>query len=121
MRGYGAGVMLFGVASIVSTVVAPEGVAAEGTEDLVSTGGRQFTTVRASLKADEEAAQFYKNVRSNPSNADVKLISKNTGMPEFQVQRIKQHLFFDTHQLSTGVERFSPDIEITDAWMIAER
>lgn len=37
-------------------------------------------------------------------------------MPEFQVQRIKQHLFFDTHKLAVGIERFAPDIEIADAW-----
>lgn len=48
---------------------------------------------------------------------DVALISKNAGMPTFQVQRIKNHLFYDTHELSTGVERFAPDIEIADAWM----
>ena len=80
-----------------------------------------FNSVRATLKADEEAAKFYEMVRSNPSNIDVDLISKNSGMPVFQVQRIKQHLFFDTHQLASGVERFAPDIEITDAWMRLHR
>jgi hypothetical protein len=88
----------------------------EGESAFLSTGGRQLNSVRATLKADEEAAKFYEMIRNNPSNMDVNLISKNTGMLGFQVQRIKQHLFYDTHQLASGVERFAPDIEIVDAW-----
>ena len=38
-------------------------------------------------------------------------------MPEFQVSRIKQHLFMDSHILDGGrVAGFDPDIEIADAW-----
>jgi hypothetical protein len=92
-----------------------------GAESLVSSGGRQFKTVRANLNADEEAALFYEKMRSNPSNVDVALISKSTGMPEFQIQRIKQHVFFDTHKLSYGIDRFAPDIEIADAWTRLQR
>ncbi|MGA7536377.1 MAG: hypothetical protein WBV88_03505, partial [Candidatus Rickettsiella isopodorum] len=86
-----------------------------GTESL-ETGGRQIAKVRDALKADEHAALFYEKIRSNPSNIDVQLIAKNAGMQDFKIQRIKQHLFFNAHELSSGVGRFSPDIEIADAW-----
>ncbi|HEY2566589.1 MAG TPA: hypothetical protein VGH95_02610 [Candidatus Aquirickettsiella sp.] len=94
----------------------PSNLLGNGEERLVSTGGRQIKSVNAWNKAERQAAEFYESIRSNPSNMDVSLISKNVGMPEFQVQRIKQHLFYDTHKLDTGVGRFSPDIEIADAW-----
>jgi len=47
---------------------------------------------------------------------DVRLISMNAKMPAFQIQRIKEHLFFDTHILDAGIGHFSSDIEIVGAW-----
>lgn len=82
----------------------------------IETGGRLLNTALESNKADNEALQFYKKIRAIHSNDDVHAISKNTGMPAFKIQRIKQHLFFERHALSTGLERFAPDIEISDAW-----
>ena len=83
---------------------------------ILSTGGRQIESVNAWNQAEKDAALFYEIIRNNPSNSDVMIIAKNSGMLEFQVQRIKQHLFHDTHILDTGVGRFAPDIEIADAW-----
>jgi hypothetical protein len=47
---------------------------------------------------------------------DVAAIARNTGMPEYRVQRIKEHVFFKEHRLDEGVRRFHPEIEIADAW-----
>jgi hypothetical protein len=67
-------------------------------------------------KTDKQAEQFYEMIINYPLNDDVILISKNTGMQEFQVQRVKEHLFFRYHKLRDGVGRFAPDIKIADAW-----
>lgn len=76
---------------------------------MVSTGGRKITTANAALKADQEAAEFYSQIRSANSKADIGLISKNTGIPEYRIERIKNHLFKDTHQLLNGrIDRFDP-------------
>ncbi len=39
-------------------------------------------------------------------------------MPEFQIQRIKDHIFHDTHQLAhgQGINRFHPDYKIAKSW-----
>ncbi|WP_444908173.1 hypothetical protein ACJJIR_09665 [Microbulbifer sp. SSSA008] len=84
----------------------------------VATGARKIVTADDFFKAEAEAVNFYDAVRASNSNSDVVSIAKNSGMPEFQVERIKQHVFFDdTHILGDGsVGRFHPDIEIADSW-----
>ena len=90
---------------------------AKGGESLVSTGGRKLTSASAALKADQEAAEFYNQVRNANSKADISLISKSTGIPEYRIERIKNHIFMEEHQLTGGrIDRFDPYIEISDAW-----
>lgn len=58
---------------------------------------------------------MYDDIRLN--TADVGNISKNIELPDFQVARVKDHLFFDdTHVLSGRTGRFDPDYEIGQAW-----
>jgi hypothetical protein len=82
----------------------------------IATGGRQLKTVNDSMRAEHEAIEYYKKIRSMNSDVDVNAIAQNTRMPKFRIQRIKQHLFFNTHKLFSGIDRFAPDIEIADAW-----
>jgi YD repeat-containing protein len=65
---------------------------------------------------DFDAAEgAYSTIRG--SNADVLRIAENTGMPEFQVARVKDHLFNATHKLDGGViGRFDAHPEIANAW-----
>ncbi len=44
------------------------------------------------------------------------LLLKNTGMPERNVERIKDHLFFKEYIKEHGVGRFDPDYQIAEAW-----
>jgi hypothetical protein len=85
-------------------------------EHFLSAGGRQLTTVKATLDADNEAQAFYNEIRNSSSNADVVQISKNTGIPEYRIQRIKDHVFINQHDLGERVSQFDPYIEIADAW-----
>ena len=43
-------------------------------------------------------------------------IAQNTGMPEWKISRIKDHVFSNEHILDAGVKRFDADPEIADAW-----
>ena len=88
---------------------------------LRQTGGRQISSAEGWLKAEKEAEDFYHRVRTLGSNADVRAIAEHTGMPEFRVQRIKEHIFINKHHLSDGsFSRFHPDFEISDAWQRLE-
>ena len=77
------------------------------------TGGR---SVREFEIEDRLAAVLYTEIRN--SVHDVQGIAKNLNMPEFQVRRIKEHIFYNTHKLDHGMEirRFDPDFEIATAW-----
>jgi len=47
---------------------------------------------------------------------DVGVIAANIGWSKSHVQRVKDHLFNNTHQLDDGVRRFDADPEIANAW-----
>jgi hypothetical protein len=47
---------------------------------------------------------------------DVALIAENTGWRQVQVARVKEHLFFRTHQLDDAVRTFDADPLIANAW-----
>jgi hypothetical protein len=91
----------------------------EGTDALESifTGGRKIDSIAEWEKSEIEAADWYDALRGSGSNTDINLISENTGIPEYRIERIKNHLFFDNHELMDGrIDRFDPYIEIADAW-----
>ncbi|KKX57208.1 hypothetical protein X546_00470 [Brevibacillus borstelensis cifa_chp40] len=57
---------------------------------------------------------MYDSIRN--STSDVSTIAKNTGIPEWRIQRIKEHVFIKEHAKSSGYGRFDPDYEIAQAW-----
>ena len=109
-----------GVTGAVESVVTGRGFGGIGFfgAKRVNSGGRQLLSVRASLNAEREAIDFYNYVRISKSNTDVIQISKNAGIPEYRIQRIKEHTFINKHTLPDGrVAQFDSDIEISDAWI----
>ena len=58
-----------------------------------------FDKIQKILK---EADLFYNNIRLN--NEDVLLIAKNTGIRKEFIQQIKNHVFFEEHILSEGIQ-----------------
>lgn len=79
-------------------------------ERAVATGGR-----KAIPYWDNDAAELaYNTIRSD--SGDVAAIARNTGMPEWRVSRIKDHVFFNEHQLDDGLMRFQADPEMANAW-----
>ncbi|MDO4272699.1 MAG: phage minor capsid protein [Eubacteriales bacterium] len=65
--------------------------------------------------ADEHAKRYYGLVRK--MRTDVRRISETTGIPESDIQAIKDYLFVKEHDLGTqGVRRFDPDYMIGESW-----
>ena len=64
---------------------------------------------------DGGSERIYNSIRAN--NEDVLKISQNTGLPESQIQRIKNHVFFKDHELNNGsTGRYDADPDIANAW-----
>ena len=79
----------------------------------LQTGGRQID-YNAYIKRLETIDMEYENIRINTT--DISKIAQNTGMPEWKISRIKEHVFSNEHILDSGVKRFDADPEIADAW-----
>lgn len=62
---------------------------------------------------EKYAPEAYEYIRQAD---DIAEISRNTGIPEYRVRRIKSHLFEWEHQLDDRFGRFDADPDIADAW-----
>ena len=83
--------------------------------------GNIFTGVSAgaldpySEQADEHAVRYYGLVRS--MKTDCKRIAENTGFREKDIKRIKNHIFFEEHNLGDGdFGKFYPSYYIARSW-----
>lgn len=77
-------------------------------------GAPRITGARELEYWDFDGAEaVYDIIRGTDDIAD---ISKHTGIPDFQVRRIKNHLFNQEHRLDDGLRRFDADPEIANAW-----
>lgn len=65
--------------------------------------------------ASKHAMKYYALVRS--MTTDVLKIAKNTNYTEEEIQKIKNYLFVEEHDLGdSGVKRFDPDYMIAESW-----
>lgn len=67
-----------------------------------------------SKEAREHAKRYYAYLRT--TNSDIAAISKNTGISKNDITKIKNYLFIDKHNLSTGYKTFFPDYDIAVSW-----
>ena len=67
-----------------------------------------------SREALEHAIRYYGLVRS--MKTDCKRIAANTGFREEDIQRIKNHVFYEEHELDDGLRRFDADYEMSQSW-----
>ena len=67
-----------------------------------------------SREALEHAIRYYGLVRS--MKTDCKRIAANTGFREEDIQRIKNHVFYEEHELDEGLRRFDADYEMSQSW-----
>lgn len=68
-----------------------------------------------SKEADNHAEMYYESIRKMKNDTDK--IAKNTGYKKEHIDKIKQYLFVDKHNLGyTELSRFAPDYFIAVSW-----
>ena len=68
-----------------------------------------------SKRAERHATRYYGLVRS--MKTDCRRIARNTGFREKDIQRIKNHVFYEEHELYDGeISRFFPSYEMAQSW-----
>ena len=67
-----------------------------------------------SERAEEHAIRYYGLVRS--MKTDCKNIAQNTGFREQDIQRIKNHVFYEEHDLDGEMRRFFPSYFMSQSW-----
>ncbi|WP_019914667.1 hypothetical protein [Paenibacillus sp. HW567] len=86
----------------------------EGTGKVQTGGKSDIFDPDEYLRNLDKADEMYDTFRS--STTDVASITRNTGMKETRVQRIREHLFIKEHIKDHGVGRFDADYDIAQAW-----
>lgn len=97
---------------------ARKGAEAAGCADLPNAAARQSGASGYGVSAD----MAYAAIRS--SNSDISAIARNTGLKPSNIQKVKDHLFFNQHLLDRyerlGVpsefRRFDSNLDIADSW-----
>lgn len=68
-----------------------------------------------SKRARRYAKKEYESIRKR--KVDVERIAKNTGYSKEEIQKIKNYLFIDKHDLGyKDIERFDPSFDIAQSW-----
>lgn len=65
-------------------------------------------------RAEEHAERYYEFIRHRKD--DVDKIAKNSGFSKEEIQRIKEHIFLNEHDLEEGRMRFYASYEIAQSW-----
>ncbi|HFK1458090.1 TPA: hypothetical protein ACGXMC_003754 [Bacillus cereus] len=104
-------------ASIQSRISNLESGGVKGTSDSIQyaeTSGRNISPEQF-FKEEAIAEEMYEKFR-NLGTEDVNAVAKNTGFSVARIQRIKDHVFNNSHIKDHGVGRFDPDYELAQAW-----
>lgn len=62
------------------------------------------------------ALQYYESVRNKHSSYDIYKIVRNTNFSFEQVSLVKGYIFYDKHELDSGIDYFWPSFEMAESW-----
>lgn len=68
------------------------------------------------LKRERHAQAYYESVRNSKKTPVVKIISRNTGMPEISISKVYDHVFINEYNLYGGKKRFDPDYDMAESF-----
>ena len=85
-----------------------------GDSGIINTGAISGALNPFSKEAEKHAAQYYESVRHMKTDTDK--ISKATGISKDKINKIKNHVFIDEHDLMEGKKRFDPSYEMAESW-----
>lgn len=98
-----------------------QGMIERARERLV-TGGSSGGILDKSYEEQEEyAKRAYETIRKKNARSDIARVAKSSGLSEKDVEKIRNHVFIDKHNLKKGYVRFDPDPEIAHAWEALEQ
>ena len=90
------------------------GVDNGGESGIINTGAVSGALNPMSKQAEQHAVRYYESVRH--MKTDTHKISKSTGISKEKLDKIKNHVFVNEHELLDGKRRFDPDYEIAQSW-----
>ena len=79
----------------------------------IQTGGNIYDYLKRYEKRSKQASAAYRAIADAD---DIEAIAKASGMSTADIKQIKQHVFFEEHQLYDGVGKFEPDYDMAVAW-----
>ncbi len=65
-------------------------------------------------RLEQESTAQYNNIRADLN--DIDKVCENLGLEKNIVQKVKDHVFYNRHQLDSGIERFDPNLNIAESW-----
>lgn len=86
------------------------------------TGGSSGGILDKSTEEQEAYAErVYTRIRRIDAKNDIKKVAKASGLPEDDIEKIRNHLFIKKHNLEKGLMRFDPSPYIAHAWEALEQ
>lgn len=104
----------YGVQGEIETVKVALGV----TETGGSTGG---ILDKNSEEQEDYAKRAYEEIRKKNAKSDIARVAKSSGLSMEEVEKVRNHLFFNKHNLEKGFVRFDESAEIANAWEALEQ
>jgi hypothetical protein len=94
---------------------AEHGIIKSGGDIVVNTGASGAIPVSDHRRRNEHASRYYEEIRNRIGDIDA--IAQNSGFSAQDVQKIKEHVFFNEYDLGENEpERFAPDYHMSLSW-----
>lgn len=87
-------------------------------ESGASTGG---ILDKSSDEQEAYAKRAYEEIRKKNAKSDIEKVSKSSGLSKKDVEKVRNHLFIEKHNLEKGFVRFDESAEIANAWEALEQ
>ncbi|MBR1639019.1 MAG: minor capsid protein [Treponema sp.] len=87
-------------------------------ESGASTGG---ILDKSSDEQEAYAKRAYEEIRKKNAKSDIAKVAKSSGLSKKEVEKVRNHLFFEKHNLDKGFVRFDESAEIANAWEALEQ
>ena len=86
------------------------------------TGGSSGGILDKSPEEQEAyAKRAYEEIRKKNAKSDIEKVAKSSGLKKSEVRKVRNHLFFEKHNLDKGFVRFDESAEIANAWEALEQ
>lgn len=96
------------------TITTEKAVANSNESGIITSGAISGALNPYSKEAEQHAEQYYEAVRH--MTTDTKKISQSTGINQDKIDKIKNHIFVQEHDLLEGHKRFDPSYDMAQSW-----